>query len=47
VKSGMNDPNLTFNLAANGNAKDKYPSVKLKLNLDIADLQKLNLHAGL
>jgi hypothetical protein len=46
VKSGMKDPNLTFNLAANGNAKDKYPSVKLKLNLDIADLQKLNLHAG-
>lgn len=46
VKSGMKDPNLTFNLVANGNAKDKYPSVKLKLNLDIADLQKLNLHAG-
>jgi hypothetical protein len=46
VKSDMKDPNLTFNFAANGNAKDKYPSVKLKLNLDIADLQKLNLHAG-
>ena len=46
VKLGLKDPNLTFNLAANGNAKDKYPSVKLKLNLDIADLQKLNLHAG-
>ena len=46
VKSGMKDPNLTFNLVANGNAKDKYPSVQLKLNLDIADLQKLNLHAG-
>ncbi len=46
VKSGMKDQNLTFNLAANGNAKDKYPSIQLKLNLDIADLQKLNLHAG-
>ena len=46
VKSGMKDPNLHFDLVANGNAKDKYPSVKLKLNLDIADLQKLNLHAG-
>ena len=46
VKSEMKDPNLTFNLTSNGNAKDKYPSVKLKLNLDIADLQKLNLHAG-
>ena len=46
VKSGMKDSNLHFDLVANGNAKDKYPSVKLKLNLDIADLQKLNLHAG-
>ena len=46
LKSGMNDPNLTFKLDAKGNAKDKYPSVQLKLNVDIADLQKLNLHAG-
>lgn len=46
VKSGMKDPNLNFNLVASGNTKDKYPSVKLKLNLDIADLEKLNLHAG-
>ena len=46
VKSAMKDPNLHFDLVANGNAKDKYPSVQLKLNLDIADLQKLNLHAG-
>ncbi len=46
LKSGMKDPNLNFDLVANGNTKDKYPSVKLKLNLDIADLQKLNLHAG-
>ncbi|WP_310559477.1 translocation/assembly module TamB domain-containing protein [Flavobacterium sp.] len=46
VKSNMSDPNLKFDLVANGNAKDKYPAVQLKLNLDIADLQKLNLHAG-
>ncbi|WP_456314674.1 translocation/assembly module TamB domain-containing protein [Pseudomonas shirazensis] len=46
VKSGMKDPNLNFNLVASGNTKEKYPSVKLKLNLDIADLEKLNLHAG-
>ena len=46
VKSGMKDPNLHFDLVANGDTKDKYPSIKLKLNLDIADLEKLNLHAG-
>ncbi len=46
VKSGMKDPNLNFELTASGDTKDKYPSVKLKLNLDIADLEKLNLHAG-
>lgn len=46
VKSGMKDPNLNFDLTASGNTQEKYPSVKLKLNLDIADLEKLNLHAG-
>jgi hypothetical protein len=46
VKSGMQDPNLHFDLVASGDTKDKYPSIKLKLNLDIADLEKLNLHAG-
>lgn len=46
VKSGMQDPNLNFNLTASGDTKDKYPTIKLKLNLDIADLEKLNLHAG-
>ncbi|CAD0002076.1 translocation/assembly module TamB domain-containing protein [Flavobacterium salmonis] len=46
VKSGMSDPNLNFKLTASGNTKQKYPSIKLKLNLDIADLEKLNLHAG-
>ncbi|WP_051224398.1 translocation/assembly module TamB domain-containing protein [Flavobacterium tegetincola] len=46
VKADMNDPNLTFKLATSGGFKDKYPAVKLKMNLDIADLNKLNLHAG-
>lgn len=46
VKSGIKDPNLNFGLVANGRFDDKYPAVKLKLNLDIADLEKLNLHAG-
>ncbi|RZJ35921.1 MAG: translocation/assembly module TamB [Flavobacterium sp.] len=46
VDAGMNDPNLTFDLAANGGFNDKYPSAQLKLNLDIADLEKLHLHAG-
>ena len=40
------DPNLAFTLVSSGNFKDKYPTAKLKLNIDIADLEKLNLHAG-
>jgi hypothetical protein len=46
IKSEIKDPNLNFGLVANGRFDDKYPAVKLKLNLDIADLEKLNLHAG-
>lgn len=46
VDAGMNDPNLTFKLDAGGGFSGKYPTGKLKLNLDIADLNKLNLHAG-
>ncbi|WP_035651899.1 translocation/assembly module TamB [Flavobacterium sp. ASV13] len=46
VRSGMKDPNLNFDLVASGNTKEKYPAIKLNLNLDIADLEKLNLHAG-
>ncbi len=46
VKANANDPNLTFNMISNGSFKGKYPSGKLKLNVDIADLRKLNLHAG-
>ena len=44
--ASANDPNLTFDLVSNGSFKDKYPVAKLKLNVDIADLEKLNLHAG-
>ncbi|TRX36046.1 translocation/assembly module TamB [Flavobacterium sp. ZT3R18] len=40
------DPNLTFNLESNGALGDKYPKANIKLNVDIADLEKLNLHAG-
>lgn len=46
AKASMNDPNLTFKLATSGGFKDKYPAVKVKMNVDIADLEKLNLHAG-
>jgi hypothetical protein len=33
-------------LVSSGSFKDKYPTGKIKLNVDIADLEKLNLHAG-
>lgn len=46
VNANANDPNLAFNMISNGSFKGKYPSGKLKLNVDIADLRKLNLHAG-
>jgi TamB, inner membrane protein subunit of TAM complex len=46
VKANANDPNLTFTMISAGSFRDKYPSGKLKLNVDIADLRKLNLHAG-
>jgi hypothetical protein len=37
---------LTFDLASSGSLRDKYPAVKLKLNADMVDLEKLNLHAA-
>lgn len=40
------DPNLSFDFVASGGFKDKYPKGKINLNIDIADLEKLNLHAG-
>jgi hypothetical protein len=46
IKANANDPNLVFDMVSSGSFRDKYPSGKLKLNIDIADLNKLNLHAG-
>lgn len=46
VNANAKDPNLTFDLVSSGSFRDKYPAAKLKLNVDIADLNKLNLHAG-
>ncbi|MFA9190687.1 translocation/assembly module TamB domain-containing protein [Flavobacterium sp. FZUC8N2.13] len=46
VNANSTDPNLTFVLAATGTSNPKKPTVDLKLNLDIIDLNKLNLHAG-
>lgn len=46
AKANMDDPNLDFDLVASGKFKDKYPNGKIRLNVDIADLNKLNLHAG-
>lgn len=40
------DPNLNFTMLSSGSFRDKYPTGKIKLNMDIADLEKLNLHAG-
>ncbi|NRT12122.1 translocation/assembly module TamB [Flavobacterium sp. 14A] len=46
IAADMSNPNLTFDLISSGNFKDKYPALKALLNVDIADLEKLNLHAG-
>jgi hypothetical protein len=46
AKVNANDPNLTFDLVSNGGFNGKYPNAKLNLKIDIADLRKLNLHAG-
>ncbi len=46
ANANFNDPNLKFDLVSSGSFKDKYPKGKIQLNVDIADLNKLNLHAG-
>lgn len=46
AKVGMKDPNLNFDLVSKGSFADIYPQINLKMNVDIADLEKLNLHAG-
>lgn len=42
----MNNPDLEFDLVSNGNFTDVHPKINLKLNVEFADLEKLNLHAG-
>lgn len=42
----IKDPNLKFDMITSGSFKGKYPAGKIRLNVDIADLEKLNLHAG-
>lgn len=46
ANANINDPNLKFDLVSSGSFKDKHPKGKIHLNVDIADLNKLNLHAG-
>ena len=46
INASSTDPNLTFDLVSSGSFKDKYPAGTINLNIDIADLEKLNLHAG-
>ncbi len=42
--ANIKDPNLKFDLVSSGSFKDKYPKGKIHLNVDIADLNKLNLN---
>jgi hypothetical protein len=46
VSGFTKDPNLKFDMVSSGSFKDKYPKGTIHLNVDIADLDKLNLHAG-
>ena len=46
VTAFTKDPNLKFNLVSSGSFKDKYPKGTVHLNVDLADLDKLNMHAG-
>ncbi|MDO7172313.1 translocation/assembly module TamB [Mariniflexile sp. AS56] len=40
------DPNLDFVLDAQGSSNSEKPTLDLKLNIELVDLNKLNLHAG-
>ncbi|MEE1899301.1 translocation/assembly module TamB domain-containing protein [Flavobacterium rakeshii] len=42
----MKDPNLDFEVVANGGFDGNYPNGTIKINADLIDLDKLNLHAG-
>lgn len=46
AKANLSDPNVTFDLDANGSSDSNKPTLDLKLNMELVDLNKLNLHAG-
>ncbi|WP_100614374.1 translocation/assembly module TamB domain-containing protein [Confluentibacter citreus] len=46
VNVNLSDPNLNFVLDANGSSDSEKPTLDLKLNIELVDLNKLNLHAG-
>ncbi|WP_242696030.1 translocation/assembly module TamB domain-containing protein [Desertivirga brevis] len=43
--ANMADPNINFDLVANANFSKKYPAIKMTLNVDSLNLQKLNFMA--
>lgn len=42
ITTASQDPNITFDGIASGSFKTEYPTGKLKLNLEMVDLEKLN-----
>lgn len=46
ANASSTDPNLNFILDAKGSSNPEKPTVDLKLNIELVDLNKLNLHAG-
>jgi TamB, inner membrane protein subunit of TAM complex len=46
ANASLSDPNLNFVLNANGTSDSEKPTLDLRLNLELVDLNKLNLHAG-
>lgn len=46
ANASSTDPNLNFVLDAKGSSNPEKPTVDLKLNIELVDLNKLNLHAG-
>lgn len=46
VDAKMDDPNLTFLLSGEGDFGGKAPAVTMRMQVDMADLEKLHLHAG-
>ncbi len=46
ANASSSDPNLNFDLAAKGSSNPEKPTLDLKLNMELVDLNKLNLHAG-